>query len=927
MVPIEAEGVLAPRAGAPAWPTLVGRLMGRDEDIAGIAGALELSRLVTLTGAPGIGKTRLALAVGQRRSEAAALVELAPVADPALVVGTLAGALSVSESPGQRVIDAVVATYRQRRLLLVLDNCEHLLRQCAAMVGELLAECPEIRVLASSREPLGLDGEQEWRVPPLPVPDHTADAHPDALTAYPAVALFVERAAEAQPGFALNAFLAADVAEICRRLEGIPLAIELAAARVGTLTPSEIARRLEDRLTLLSNRSRGGSPRHRTVTAALDWSHALLSAPERALLRRLSVFAGRFELDAAEAVCAGEEVDPPGVSQLLARLVSKSLLASDYGSGPGGQARYRLLETIRAYAAEKLEESGEGAELRTAHAQFYLALAERAEAELTGPRQVSWLERLEAERADLRAALEWSLSHGRAELALRLAGALVLFWRVRGHFTEGRDLLTGVLSASDGQPPVLRARALWGVGFLTLMAGDPKTAIDWLDESLAAARELGDRQVAARALLILANAKQRYEDPNVPAILDESAGLAREAGDAWCLAHALGVAGFECARHYELRGARRKFEECIAVSRETGDMQGLRFGLLGLGEVGITQGDYREAQSLLEEAVQVTRALHEHYDTAMASAFLAELAFARGEYARARELCEEALALFPQAAPADARLGLLVFQARVAHAEGDRGRARRLLEEVAPLAHGDALLQALGELAVDEGEPGEGRRLFEQALDLGRAQGRQGSTAQALHSLGQVARAGADPKRAAALHDEALDIRRRIGALPGLSESLEAIAGLAADAGHHRQAARLFGAANALRDRGGFVSAPWDRARYDDDMALVRRSLPSHELKSALAEGHELSLADAVDEAKSVPLGTRPVDGWLSLTKREQEVAALVADGLTNPEIAERLVVSRETVKTHLSNIFAKLGIAGRWELAREVRNGADRRR
>ena len=900
-------------------------LLGREAEISGVARALELSRLVTLTGAPGIGKTRLALAVGHGHRDRAVVVELAPVPDPALVPEVLAGALSVAEAPGRSLTETVVATLRRRRLLLVLDNCEHVLGACSEMVHDLLAGCPDIRVLATSREPLGLDGERVWGVPSLPVPEEGEAVGPEALIAYPAVALFVERAGEVQPGFVLNAFLAADVAEICRRLEGIPLAIELTAGRVGMLTPGEIVRRLEDRLSLLSNGGRNPLPRHRTLAAALDWSHELLSAPERVMLRRVSVFAGRFELDAAEAICAGEEVDPPGVSRLLARLVSKSLLVEDAQSGE--PPSYRLLETIRAYAAEKLEQAGEGAELRTAHAQFYLSLAERAEPELSGPRQEHWLERLEAERADLRAALEWSLSHAQAELALRLAGALVLFWRVRGHFTEGRELLAAALSASVGEPPVLRARALWGVGFLTLMAGHTEVAISSLEQSLASAREHGDLQGSARALLVLANAKQHYEDPSVPGLLEESTRLAREAGDSWCLAHALGVAGFECVRHFELRGARRMFEECVAVAREAGDLQGLRFGLLGLGEVAISQGDHREAKALLEEGVQVTRALGEDYDTATALAYLGELAFDRGEYARAGELLDEAVALLPEVAPADARPGLLVLLARVAHAQGDRPRARRLLDEVAAVGRSISVLLALGQLAVAEGDHGEGRRLFEEARDLARARGEKGGMAKALHALGQLARAGADGERAAALHDEALVLRRQIGELPRIADSLEAIAGLAADAGHHGHAARLFGAAKALRDRGGYARSPAESARYEADTALLSRSLPADELERAFAEGQGLSLADAVAEASIGPLRTRPADGWPSLTERQREVAELVAKGLTNPEIAERLVITRETVKTHLSNIFSKLGVTGRWELAREVRYRTGRSR
>jgi predicted ATPase/DNA-binding CsgD family transcriptional regulator/uncharacterized protein HemY len=899
-------------------PLAAAGLLGRDDEISGVAGALELSRLVTLIGAPGIGKTQLALAVADGHHDRAAVVEFAPIADPALAPAALASAVSVQEMPGLTLIETIVATFRERRLLLVLDNCEHLLGACAHVVGELLAGCPGVRLLATSREPLGLDGERVWRVPPLLVPEQSDGVDPHAAIAYPAVALFVERAREAQPGFVLTPFLAPDVAEICRRLDGIPLAIELAAARVEGLTPREMVRRLEDRLGLLGAGSHRPLPRHRTLEAALDWSHTLLGASERVLLRRLSVFAGRFGREAAEAVCAGAEVDPPGVSQLLMRLVSKSLLVADNDSG--GQVRYRLLETIRAYAGEKLERAGEVAELRTAHAKFYLSLAERAEPELTGPRQEDWLERLEAERSNLRAALEWSLARGEVELALRLAGALVLFWRVRCHFSEGRDLLEAVLSGGHGEQTVLRATALWGSGFLTFMAGDVNSAIPSLEQSLATFRNLEDRQGCARALLILANALQIDEDPSVLELLEESARLAREAGDSWCLAHALGVAGFEYAHNDEPRRARQVLEECLAVARESGDKQSLRIGLLGLGQVAAVQGAYREAQALLEEAAEVTRELGENFGQATALRFLGSLAFGRGDYGRARELLEESLACLPEVAPPEHRPEALVLLASVAHAQGDQGQARRLLDEAGARTRGSGLLHALGRLTVDEGDLSEGRRLFEEAWTLAKANGRKGATAKALHSLGQLSRDDGDPDRAAELHDEALELRRQIGALPAIAESLEAAAGLAAAGGQQRHAARLFGAASSLRDRGGYARAPWESSRYDADIALCR-SPPAGELRTAFAHGEALSLEQAVAEAAKGLRRARAAHGWSSLTRRERQVAELVGEGLANLEIAQRLVISPETVKTHLSNIFSKLAMTGRSELAREVRS------
>jgi predicted ATPase/DNA-binding CsgD family transcriptional regulator len=911
----------SPPAGAYSYAA--GRLLGRDRELVGVARALACSRLVTLTGAPGIGKTRLAFAAGADHHAPAVAVELASVSDGSLIPSALASALSAREAAGCGLMDAVMAALRGRRLLLVLDNCEHLRDACAPAVAELLAGCPDVGVLATSREPLGVDGELVWQVPPLAVPGPDEHDRPDAMLAYPAVALFVERAREVHPGFPLSGRLAHDVATICRRLDGIPLAIELAAARVQTMTAREISRRLEDHLGLLGDREPAPGPRHRTLASALDWSYELLDDREREVLRGLSVFAGTFELEGAAAVCGhGAEVALE-VGEVLDRLVLKSLVVAQAdGDRPG---RYRLLETIRAHAAEKLDRSGEAAVLRTAHARFYLALAERAEPELTGPRQQLWLERLEAERANLRAAIEWSLSHGLTDVGLRLAGALVLFWRVRCHFSEGRDLLEAALSAGEPATPLV-ARALWGAGFLRYMAGDVAGALPSLDRSLDCFRRLRDPRGCARALLIIANAYQVRNDTRVLAWLEESAALARAEGDHWCLAHALGIAGFEHLRQEQLRLARPVLEECLAVARESGDMQSLCVGLLGLGQLAVIQGDYGAAGSLLDEAARVTGALGEHFGKATALRYQGTLAFGRGDHVRARALLEESLALLPDAAPTGARLASLLALARVEHARGATREARRLVCEVlAQGGHGAVVEQALAELAVADGDRDEARRRFEDAAAQSRAESRNGQQAKALHGLGQLALDDGDVDGATDLHRRALAFHGQTGELPAIAGSLEAVAGVLAAAGHHRQAARLLGAAEALRRRGGYARASWEAPSCRRLRSSLAEALPAAEYRRALAEGEALPLEQAQAEAADGPPPARGTNGR-SLTRREQEVAGLVAEGLTNPEIAARLVISLETVKTHVSHILAKLGMQGRWELAHAMRSGNGQR-
>ena len=886
-------------------------LLGRDDDVESVSRALEDSRLVTLTGAPGIGKTRLALAVADEQTNPAVVIELASIADPALIPSALATALAVQEAPGHSLIEAIIASLRRRPLLLLLDNCEHLRDPCALTAAQLLAECPDVSVLATSREPLGAPGELVWSVPPLAVPDTQDDVSAEALMTYPSIALFAERAAAVRPGFVMNAFAAQDVAHICRRLDGIPLAIELAAARAGTMTPPEIARRLDAHLGLLSERRLVAPSRHRTLAAALAWSYELLDAREQAILRRLAVFVGTFDLGAAQAICPRERGGSKEISGLLDRLVSKSLLAV---VAPG---RYRLLETVRAHAADRLEQARLVADVRSAHASYYTALAERAKVEFTGPRQLDWFDRIASERGNLRAAIEWTVARGHSENALRLAGALVLFWRVRGPYSEGCDLLHAALSAGERQEPALRAKALWGCGFLTLMTGDMTSAICLVEESMELFRELGDAQGCARAQLIRADAKIGVRVIQSKAIIRESIDLARQAGDHWCLAHALGVAGR--IAHYwdeDYDDARARFTECLSVARAAGDLQGLRFGLIGLAQCDADQGVYPEAATLLSEAVEVTGALGEDYDRTVALLSLGQIALARGDLVHAREFAQRTLDLTPSIAPTEILLLALLLLAEVAHAEGNLEQARALLHEVATQCRPTVVILALGRLAVTEGDLTAARQLFDEALAVTWRASRRLTMAAALHELGLLARRETDAFDAMSLHGRALALQREIGALPAIADSLEAVAGLMACTDHAEHGARLMGVARSLRNAGGYARPPWERARYDADFASLRQSLPADAFARALAEGEASDLDDALADAFDAHPQAGSRSSWNGLTEREIELAELVAEGMSNPEIAERLVLSYETVRTHLSRIYSKLGIRGRRALA-----------
>lgn len=898
-------------------PAAVTTLLEREALLQDLARALGRSRLVTLAGPPGIGKSRLGVEVAHRAAAehpgGAWLVELAPVQDGGLVPAALAASLSVSEEPGRSLIDSLVARLRGRHMLIVLDNCEHVVGACAGLADALLRGCPDLRIVATSREPFAIEAEVVWQVPPLSVPEGGRHTSPDLLMDYEAVQLFVERARAVEPGFTLNAYVAPAVAEICCQLDGIPLAIEFAAARVELLTPAEIARRLDHRFELLTTKSPDGLPHHRTLLAALEWSHDLLSAPEQALLARLSVFSGGFDLEAAEGIVPEGDRATVEVAALLAGLVSKSLVAM---SSPN---RYALLDTIRAFGAARLEQRGEGSQFREAHARFYLSLAEGAQLERPGPAQEQWLDRLQADRANLRASLEWSLGHGRSAWALRLTGALIFFWRARCQFNEGRELLEAALAISDGSAPVPEAKALWGLGFLALMAGDRERAMPALERSLACFCELGDLQGQARALLMLGSCEQDARGADVLALVSESGALAREVGDSWCLALALVVTGYEHVLLRAFATARPHFSEAIDLAREAADRQALCIGLGALGMVTYHQGDLRSAEHALQEAIEVAAELGDSYAEAQALLYLGGVAAQRSELAWARECFDGAISRLRLTRPGDLALSL-VGRARVARAEGDRALARSLLEEAYALARRrrhdpSATLLGLGELAAEEQDPRSARRFFEEALDRSRSTGTAQHAALALYMLGELARADGDVKRASLLHGEALELRRQTGHPGEMLQSLDALATISAANGRREHAARLYGATSALREAHGFPRSPDDLARH-----AAGQELSSEEIRAASDAGAALSLEQAAAEAaKGRPVGERPTDGWASLTESEHHVAALVAEGLSNREIGERLFTSHATVKKHLLRIFVKLGVTRRTELAREV--------
>ena len=576
------------------------------------------------------------------------LVDLAPLADPSLVPQALASTLGVREQPARSLSETLSNYLGSKKVLVVLDNCEHLIETCAELVETLLRSCPELRILATSREALGIAGEISWSVPSLTLPDLRRLLDVESLSRYESARLFVERAAAVKPTFTLTEQNAPAVARVCYRLDGIPLAIELAAVRTKVLSVEEISDRLDGSFGLLASVGRMAIPRHRTLRATMDWSHELLPAQERILVRRLSVFAGGFTLKAVESVCVWEDLQRDDVLDLLSHLVNKSLvLVAEQDS----ETRYRLLEAVRQYGWEKLSESGEEGQLREQHARYYLALAEEAEPELKGEGQVAWLERLEREHDNLRVAMRLLLGQGEAEEASRLGWALWLFWGIRGYYDEGRRSMEQALSVegSVAMPASARAKALYVEGMMENYQGDHRSAEVLLEESISLFRELDDKLGTAYALSNAGFAALGQGQPQKAITLTEEAvDLFLEVDEKWGAAIELGFLAVAWRDQGDHERAKRLAERGLALSREVGERQAISVALNTLATLAQAERDHERARELFGEGLTVSAELGNESDVVHGLEGLASIAGAEGSIVRAVRLWGAAEALLEE---------------------------------------------------------------------------------------------------------------------------------------------------------------------------------------------------------------------------------------------------------------------------------------
>lgn len=902
-------------------PVRLTAFVGREVEVGVVAKLLGETRMLTLIGAGGCGKTRLALEVARNLDgqfpDGIWWVDLAPVVDPVLVPTRVASALGVREAPGRPARDAVIDHLRSRHALVIMDNCEHLLDVCAELCSALLASCPDVSVLATSREPVKVGGETSWRVPSLSLPSGPASSEFDS------VRLFLDRARHARPDFVLTPANAWAIGEICRRTDGIPLALELAAPLVRALSPETIVAALSESFRLLTGGERATDSRHQTLEASMAWSYALLTAPEQLLLARLSIFAGGFEVGAAEAVCNDELLERGQVLGLLVRLVDRSLVELE----PDG--RYRLLETIRQFATARLAPTDDAA-VRDRHLEHFVNFAEAARQDLESPRLEQALTAVERDLDNIRAAMDHAVASGREEMALRIAGALWLFWLVRGRWREVQRRVELAFTATSA-PAAVRATALVAGANVSLYAGDFISARRFSEEGVSLSRASEDPATLARALTWRGWAGVLLYPNQAAPFFEEAISLCRDTGDDIYLVRALNGLGNVAALSDSAAAARTHMREAIDLARRTGNPVGLGHALTNTGIwVSALSGALEEATEQLQEALQLARARGDLLFTALTLYGLALVATFRGEYDAAAEMLDEALATSVVSGTAGGEALALSGMGILAVARGDPEAAIGPLGEALRLGHlaeDKWVLSsgswALGSALVALGREPEGRAALTRAASIGDHFGLRWPRARARLAQARLVRghqAGAE-----ALAHVALREMSETGDLAGMADALEALAGFALDEESFVEAARLLGATDVLRSAVGCVPFSSERGTRERGETAVRAALGEDAFDRAVADGRSLGPEEAVAyAARGRGERRRPSTGWASLTPAERQVAALVASGLTNPQIGEQLFISRRTVQTHLAHIFAKLGVSTRAELAAEVTRRGD---